>query len=100
MKITSGRWVARYSIADSAFSALSTSSSYFSRIRARKRRADLESSTINAHFAAMAAPIQHPEIAVWMSLAQNVAHTIAVASARRMSVGEDGSGDCARGLWR
>ena len=36
----------------------STSSSYFSRIRAKNRRADLESSTINARFAPMTAPIQ------------------------------------------
>src|ERR1700726_2765567 len=71
MKITSGRWVARYSIADSAFSALSTSSSYFSRIRARNRRADLESSTINARFTAMLAPIQHPKLQFGESVAQN-----------------------------
>src|ERR1700726_1979371 len=71
MKITSGRWVVRYSIADSAFSALSTSSSYFSRIRARNRRADLESSTINARFTAMLAPIQHPKLQFGESVAQN-----------------------------
>src|SRR3984893_9538866 len=71
MKITSGRWVARYSIADSAFSALSTSSSYFSRIRARNSRADLESSTINARFTAMLAPIQHPKSQFGESVAQN-----------------------------
>src|ERR1700736_3030218 len=53
MKITSGRLLLKYSIAASALSALSTSMSYFSRARARNRRADFESSTINARFAPM-----------------------------------------------
>src|SRR6266478_9595314 len=56
MKITSGMWLARYWIAASALSALSTPISYFSRMRARNRRADLESSTINARLAAMPPP--------------------------------------------
>jgi len=58
MKITSGRWLVRYSIAASAFSALSTSISYFSSIRARNRRADLESSTISAAWPPCL--LQHP----------------------------------------
>src|ERR1700726_2866264 len=53
MKITSGRLLLRYWIAASALSALSTSMSYFSRARARNRRAVFESSTINARFAPM-----------------------------------------------
>src|ERR1700716_2820497 len=53
MKITSGRLLLRYSIDPSALSALSTSMSYFSRARARNRRAVFESSTINARFALM-----------------------------------------------
>src|SRR6185312_9298225 len=53
MKITSGRWLARYSIAASAVSALSTSISYLSSMRARNNRADLESSTMSARFAPM-----------------------------------------------
>src|SRR5262245_43628954 len=56
MKITSGRLVPRYSMALSAFSALSTSISYFSRIRDRNTRADFESSTISARLAPMRAP--------------------------------------------
>ena len=40
-------------MAASALSALSTSMSYFSRARARNRRADFESSTIKARFAPM-----------------------------------------------
>src|SRR5579883_1960358 len=53
MKITSGRCVARCSMASSADSAVSTEISYFSRILARKLRADFESSTMSARFAAM-----------------------------------------------
>src|SRR3954471_22062583 len=56
MKMTSGRLVPRYSIALSAFSALSTSISYFSRMRDRNTRADFESSTIKARLAPMRAP--------------------------------------------
>src|SRR5882762_10209966 len=85
MKITSGRWVARYSIADSAFSALSTSSSYFSGIRARNRRADLESSTINARFTAMLAPIPTPKVTVWRKCSAERRGTRDVASGRRIN---------------
>src|ERR1700735_2671988 len=43
-------------MASSAVSVVSTSSSYFSRIRDKNRRADFESSTINARLAIMPAP--------------------------------------------
>ena len=54
MKIASGRSCCRYSMACSADSAMSTSISYFSSMRLRMTRADLESSTTKARFRAMA----------------------------------------------
>src|SRR5258705_4482164 len=48
MKMTSGRWVARYSSACSADSAMSTSRLCCSSMRERTTRADLESSTMSA----------------------------------------------------
>src|SRR5438105_3212509 len=74
MKITSGWLWLRYSIAASALSALSTSMSYFSRARARNRRADFESSTISARFAPMSSP---RAAAAGGSVAQNPGSSIA-----------------------
>src|SRR5205807_8788265 len=79
MKITSGMWLPRYWIAASALSALSTPISYFSRMRARNRRADLESSTINARLAAM----PPPDGRLLESVTQNGWPAIAVALRRR-----------------
>src|SRR5437660_3961808 len=84
MKITSGLWLARYWIAASALSALSTPISYFSRMRARNRRADLESSTINARFAAM----PPPDGRLLESVTQNGWPAIAVARWRRSRSGD------------
>src|SRR6202789_3525265 len=53
MKIASGRLLFKYSMACSADSAMSTSMSYFSSIRLKMTRADLESSTTKALFRAI-----------------------------------------------
>ena len=53
MKIASGRLLFKYSMACSADSAMSTSMSYFSSMRLKMTRADLESSTTKALFRAM-----------------------------------------------
>ncbi len=53
MKMASGRLDFRYSMACSADSAMSTSMSYFSSMRLKITRADLESSTTSALFRAM-----------------------------------------------
>src|SRR5688572_15827825 len=59
MKITSGRFCTRYSIAVSALSAVSTSMLYFCSIRLNTTRADLESSTISARFKATSSSPSH-----------------------------------------
>ncbi len=71
MKITSGLWLPRYSIAASALSALSTSISYFSSMRARNNRADLESSTMSARLAPMLRSNNCSLTRVGQSVAQN-----------------------------
>ncbi len=53
MKIASGRLPFKYSMDCSADSAKSTSMSYFSSMRLKMTRADLESSTISARLRAI-----------------------------------------------
>src|ERR1700704_326856 len=53
MKIASGRFLFKYSMAFSADSAMSTSMSYFSSMRLKMTRADFESSTTNARLRAI-----------------------------------------------